>query len=298
MEGYHAGEKSDPAADTLITIQYQKIDLATGEPLEKLTILKEWESSEKSIVTTFYNQFFNPEVRVTHFIPVGINLDYAYEMIIAKCKKYNLPPVTSHQLYYERPRLDLGPVLVLLNDGRFAGARLDTFSSKKSDSGRINKWYEKKEFKPIEHTLQDEAESFLKLFQYLSKYKTRLGITRKGETSPRETCAKNTPPPLQKRHFPLIQNPRHHLSGHQRNKQTRENLLPIKVRHNSQKLNPGLPGNLLRKQHPLISDLPHHVTSSSNIRLRKRMTGKSTGRNFRFTFLEAEHFKRFRSIPR
>jgi hypothetical protein len=132
-------------------------------------------------VTTFYNQFFNPEVRVTHFIPVGINLDYAYEMIIAKCKKYNLPPVTSHQLYYERPRLDLGPVLVLLNDGRFTGARLDTFSSKKSDSGRINKWYEKKEFKPIEHTLRNEAESFLKLFQYLSKYKTRLGIAKKGK---------------------------------------------------------------------------------------------------------------------
>lgn len=181
MEGYHAGEKSDPADDTLITIQYQKIDLATGEPLEKLTILKEWESSEKSIVTMFYHQFFHPEVRVTHFIPVGVNLDYAYEMIIAKCKKYHLPLLSSHQLYYERPRLDLGPVLVLLNDGRFAGARPDTFSSKKSDAGRINKWYEKKEFKPIEHTLRDEAESFLKLFQYLSKYKTRLGIARKGK---------------------------------------------------------------------------------------------------------------------
>jgi hypothetical protein len=181
MEGYHAGEKPDPAVDTVITIQYQKIDLTSGEPLEKLTILKEWESSEKSIVTTFYNQFFRPEVRVTHFMPVGMNLDYAYEMIVAKCKKYNLPPITSHQLYYERPRLDLRSVLVLLNDGRFAGARLDTFSSKKSDAGRINTWYEKKEFKPIEHTLRDEAETFLKLFQYLSKYKTRLGITRKGK---------------------------------------------------------------------------------------------------------------------
>ncbi len=193
MEGYHTGEKPDPATDTLITIQYQKIDLTSGEPLEKLTILKEWESSEKSIVTTFYNLFFSPKVRVTHFIPVGIHLDYAYEMIIAKCKKYNLPPVTSHQLYYERPRLDLGPVLVLLNDGRFAGARLDAFSSKKSDAGRINTWYEKKEFKPIEHTLRDEAESFLKLFQYLSKYKTRLGIARKGKPAPEKPEQKTLP---------------------------------------------------------------------------------------------------------
>ena len=126
MEGYHAGEKPDPAVDTLITIQYQKIDLTSGEPLGELTILKEWESSEKSIVTTFYNQFFKPEMPVTHFIPVGMSLDYEYEMIIAKCKKYNLPAITSHQLYYQRPRFDLRPVIVLLNDGRFAGARLDS----------------------------------------------------------------------------------------------------------------------------------------------------------------------------
>lgn len=193
MEGHHAGEKPDPATDTLITIQYQKIDLASGEPLEKLTILKAWESSEKSIVTTFYNQFFRPEVSPTHFIPVGIDLNYAYEMIIAKCKQYHLPEISSHRLYYERPRLDLGPVLVLLNDGRFAGARLDAFSSKKSDAGRINKWYENKEFTPIERTLHDEAEAFLKLFQYVSKYKTRLGIERKGKKA-REMPAETTVP--------------------------------------------------------------------------------------------------------
>jgi hypothetical protein len=181
MEGYHAGDKPNPATDTVITIQYQKIDLTTGEPLEKLTILKAWEDSEKSIVTRFYNQFLKAGIPVTHFIPVGINLDYAFELILAKCRQYHLPALTSHQLYYQRPRFDLAPVIVLLNDGRFKGASLDTFSAKKSDAGRINTWYERKEFKPIEHTLQDEAETFLKLLQYLSKYKTRLGVTRKGE---------------------------------------------------------------------------------------------------------------------
>ena len=193
MGGYHAGEKPDPAVDTLITIQYQKIDLTSGEPLEKLTILKAWESSEQSIVTTLYNQFFKPEMPVTHFIPVGMNLDYAYEMIISKCKKYNLPAITSHQLYYQRPRFDLAPVIVLLNDGRFAGASLDSFSSKKSDAGRINKWYNSKDFKKIEHTLQDEAETFLKLLQYLSKYKTRLGIARKGKTAHQKPAQTTTP---------------------------------------------------------------------------------------------------------
>jgi hypothetical protein len=185
LSGYHTGEKPDPATDALIAIQYQKIDLTTGEPLEKLSVLMAWESSEEQVVKEFYQRFLRPELAVTQFIPVGMNLDYAYEMLIAKCRQYNLPAITSRQLYYQRPRLDLAPVIVLLNDGRFAGASLNVFTAKKSDTGRVNTWYEKKEFKKIAKTLRDEAESFLKLLQYLSKYKTRLGIARKAETGSR-----------------------------------------------------------------------------------------------------------------
>jgi hypothetical protein len=193
IEGHHTGEKPDPSADTIIAIQYQKIDLTSGEPLEKVTILKAWESSEKDIVTRFYHEFLRPGLSATHFIPVGMNLDYAFEQLIAKCRLYHLPELTSRQLYYQRPRFDLAPVIVLLNDGRFAGASLDTFSSKKSDAGRISTWYEKQEFKQILYTLQDEAETFLRLLQYLSKYKTRLGVTRKGETA-RHRPAETTSP--------------------------------------------------------------------------------------------------------
>ena len=181
MEGYHTGEKPDPAVDKLITIQYQKIDLTTGEPLGELTILKEWESSEQAIITTFYNEFLKTGTPVTHFIPVGMSLDYEYEMIIAKCRQYNLPAITSHQLYFQRPRFDLRSIVVLLNDGRFAGARLDLFSSKKYDGSHMRKWYESKDFKKIEHFVREETEAVLKLLQYLSKYKTRLGITKKEE---------------------------------------------------------------------------------------------------------------------
>ena len=181
MEGYHTGEKPDPAVDKLITIQYQKIDLTTGEPLGELTILKEWESSEQAIITSFYNEFLKTGTPVTHFIPVGMSLDYEYEMIIAKCRQYNLPAITSHQLYFQRPRFDLRSIVVLLNDGRFAGARLDLFSSKKYDGSHMRKWYESKDFKKIEHFVHEETEAVLKLLQYLSKYKTRLGITKKEE---------------------------------------------------------------------------------------------------------------------
>jgi hypothetical protein len=207
IEGHHAGEKPDPASDTLIAIQYQKIDLTTGEPLGALAILKAWESSEKEIVTTFYHQFFRQDLPVTHFIPVGMNLDYAYEMIIAKCRKYNLPAITSHQLYYQRPRFDLGSVIILLNDGRFTGAGLDTFSSKKSDAGRINKWYESNDFRKIEHALREEAETFLRLLQYLSRYKTRLGIARKGASPPRKPSHPTPPSRTEKELPPYTESP-------------------------------------------------------------------------------------------
>ena len=195
MEGYTVGEKPDPTVDTLISIQYQKIDLTSGEPLGELKILKVWESSEQSIVTAFYNQFFKPEMPVTHFIPVGMMLDYEYEMIISKFRKYNLPMITSYQLYYQRPRFDLRPVIVLLNDGRFTGASLDAFSPKKYDDSHMKKWYEKKEFKKIEHYIGEETAAFLKLLQYLNKYKTRLGITKK-EDYGHQKAAHTMPPSI------------------------------------------------------------------------------------------------------
>ncbi|MDO9323327.1 MAG: hypothetical protein Q7T80_00035, partial [Methanoregula sp.] len=201
MEGYNAGEKHDPALDTLLTIQYQKIDLTTGEPLGALTILKDWESSEESIVTPFYNQFFKPDLPVTHFIPVGMNLDYEFELLLAKVKKYNLPAISSHHLYYKRPRFDLWSIIVLLNDGRFTGARLDAFSPKKFDESHMKKWFEKKDFKKIEHYIREETEGFLKLLQYLTKYKTRLGITKKVAASS-EAPEPITPPVRTERSLP------------------------------------------------------------------------------------------------
>jgi hypothetical protein len=215
MEGHHTGEKPDPAEDKLITIQYQKIDLTSGEPLGELTILKEWESSEKTIITTFYNQFFKPEMPVTHFIPVGMNLDYEYEMMIAKLKKYNLPVITSYQLYFQRPRFELRPIVVLLNDGRFTGARLDAFSSKKYDGSHMKKWYEKTEFKKIEHFIKEETEAFLKLLQYLNNNKHRMGITKKGvsgipktEESPASSRPEKTSALKQKSWEPEVQAPK------------------------------------------------------------------------------------------
>jgi hypothetical protein len=185
LDGIKTGEKSDPATDKLVTLMYQKIDLTTGEPLDVPVILRVWEHSELEIVTSFYNQFFRPGTPVTQFIPVGLNLDYAYEMLVTLFRKYGLSPPTSHELWYQRPRFDLRPVIVLLNNGRFAGANLDAFSLKKGEDRHMEKWYDKKEFGRIEHYVREETARFLKVLQYLSRNKTRMGITVKEERTPK-----------------------------------------------------------------------------------------------------------------
>ena len=193
IEGMRTGEKSDPATDKLVSIQYQKIKQTTGEPLDVLVICREWESSEKEVVTAFYNTFFRPGTPVTEFIPVGMNLDYAYEMLLALFRKYQLTPPSSYELYYQRPRIDLRPIIVLLNDGRFVGASLDAFSIKKGEDRHMEKWYGKQEYGRIEHYVREEASRFLKVFQYLSKYKSRLGITVK-ETPASRKAPRSTAP--------------------------------------------------------------------------------------------------------
>jgi hypothetical protein len=195
IDGIKSGERSDPATDRLVTLQYQKIDLTTGEPLDALVILREWEHPEQEIVTTFYNQFFRPGTPVTQFIPVGLNLDYAFEMLVALFRKYGLLPPSSHELYYQRPRFDLRPIIVLLNNGRFAGANLDAFTLKKGEDRHMEKWYDKKEYGRIEHYVREEAARFLKVLQYLSRHKSRLGIAVKEARSPGKNPRPTTPAP-------------------------------------------------------------------------------------------------------
>jgi hypothetical protein len=196
IEGVKTGEKTDPATDKLVTLLYQKIDLTTGETLDVMVIHRVWESSEKEIVTTFYNQFFRPGTPVTQFIPVGLNLDYTYEMLVALFRRYGLAQLTSYELYYQRPRFDLRPIVILLNNGRFAGASLDAFSLKKGEDRHMEKWCDKKEFGRVEHYVREEATRFLKVLQYLSKNKSRMGIALKEAHAAKQTPL--TPPPAER----------------------------------------------------------------------------------------------------
>lgn len=169
IETYSPGEKPNPETDKIITIQFQRIDLRTGEPKEELIILKEWESSEKEIVTQLFNRFFRDGLIIWDFVPVGFNLNFEWEFLISKFEKYLGKRLTSKDLHYKIPHLDLKPIIVLLNDGNFVGAKLDRFSNKPHDGKKVKEWYEKKQYDKIEQYIRDETKAFLGFYKKIKR---------------------------------------------------------------------------------------------------------------------------------
>jgi len=169
IETYSPGEEPNPETDKIITIQFQRIDLRIGEPKEELIILKEWESSEKEIVTQFFNRFFRDGLSIWNFVPVGFNLNFEWEYLISKFEKYLSKRFTSKDLHYKIPHLDLKPIIVLLNDGNFVGAKLDRFSNKPHDGKKVKEWYEKKQYDKIEQYIRVETKAFLDFYKKIKR---------------------------------------------------------------------------------------------------------------------------------
>ncbi len=171
IETYSPGEKPDPDSDKIITFQYQRMDIRTGKPIGQLIILKEWESSEETIVKTIHNQFFNPELSPWNFIPIGFGLHYEWEFLISKFNKYLQRKITSRELHYSRPHIDMKSVLVLLNGGSFKGASLENFSNKPmGENKKIKEYYEQKNYDAIVKYIENEAGSAMEFMQAFLSY--------------------------------------------------------------------------------------------------------------------------------
>ncbi len=162
IETYSPGEFPDPKKDKIISIQFQKIDLDTGEAIGKLQILREWEEGEEEIVKFIHKWFFtrNP----WQFIPIGFNLNFEWNFLFYKFKKYNLTITELSDFYDKYPQIDLKPFAVI-KKGTFIGASLSSISEKEEDGNIIKIYYENKEFDKIENYIKIEAESFIKLYK-------------------------------------------------------------------------------------------------------------------------------------
>ena len=151
----------DAENDHILTIQYQKIGLASGKPEGPLTILKSWTDNkgeegiiEKIIPLVMSENPFS-------FVPIGNNLNFEYTFLVSKINHYKKLDIDI-SYFHNRPSIDLKPVMVLLNGGRFKGYNL--ILNKSGSGSSIPQWYTKKEFNNITEYIIDETTKFTSFY--------------------------------------------------------------------------------------------------------------------------------------
>lgn len=153
--------------DKIITIQYQRVDIGNGKPMEDLTILKEWEdnSSEEKIVKQIKPLLTS---NVWDFVPIGCGLHFENKFLKSKLKKYFNFDFSADD-FLGRPKIDLGIIGVILNGGKFYGSSLGNFSSKIDKGYIVPSLYRKKEYDNIIDYIKNETEAYLEIWQKLLK---------------------------------------------------------------------------------------------------------------------------------
>ena len=167
----------DPNKDKIITIQYQELDMHTGEPIGELIILKEWESSEKDIIKKFVIDSRILDTYAFSFVPIGYNLTFEHNFLKRRAQINDLTEVDIlHQ-----PFIDLRAIGILMNKGQFKGSGLDKITGKQSDGSKIPLLYENKQYDEIIAYIEQETEEFLKFNVWLYKEMPQLHIKFKEE---------------------------------------------------------------------------------------------------------------------
>jgi len=166
----------NPKLDKIITIQYHELDRGTGRAIGELVILKEWESSEREILSHFINKSGISEDYDFAFIPTGYNLGFEHNFLKERTALHSFNPIDI----LNKPFIDIRAIGILMNKGEFKGSGLDKISGKKTNGQNIPLWYAKKEYAKIIDYIQNEASSFIHLNSWLySKMPTWLEEYRK-----------------------------------------------------------------------------------------------------------------------
>lgn len=155
---------TDLEKDRIITIQFQELDSKTGKAIGDLTILKAWESSEEQISKAFL-KIFQPDYP-WNFIPIGTNLSFDFFILNKRWKQYNIN-VSLKTLLYNHPYLDIRPILILANGGKFKEATLENLGYKNHAGSDIPVWYAAKDYEAIEKYIIEEAKGFIDFYQLM-----------------------------------------------------------------------------------------------------------------------------------
>jgi len=149
-------EGEDPQQDRLVTIQFQQLsdDL---RPIGTLTVLAEWEWGEKEILRIAIAKGLLE--KSWDFVPVGNRLRFDLTFLMERAllhKVKDWSPPELRRFWFDKPMLDLGPVLVLMNAGKFDGSSIENFVDKRP-SGDVPALYRQGKFGDILDYVNQEA---------------------------------------------------------------------------------------------------------------------------------------------
>ncbi len=168
----------DPIHDRIVTIQYQQLE--GGEPVGNFNVLTEWEWGEKEIIRSILEKGLLDVG--WDFVPVGNRLRFDITFIVERADMHKLhswEPAELKYYLFNKPMLDLWPVLVLMNRGRFEGSSLTSFTNKRSASGVVPTLYNRGEYKEILRYIQEERDALLDLYQEVRSVLSTLGDRRR-----------------------------------------------------------------------------------------------------------------------
>ena len=151
--------------DEIITIQWQRLNGFTGEPIGELNILKRWESSEEEILKQFLPKL---NCRPFDFIFIGKNLFFDFCMLNERLKHYSSGEIDLRCLH-ERVSLDIKPILVMMNNGNFRGYDKVLPKTNPMTNDKIPQLFLDGKYPEIVQYIEDETKDFIKAYQMFKK---------------------------------------------------------------------------------------------------------------------------------
>jgi len=151
--------------DEIRTIQWQRLNGFTGEPIGELNILKSWESSEDEIIKTFLP---NLRCKPFDFIFVGKNLLFDFCLLNQRVKHYEIGELNLRWLH-KRVWLDIKPILVIMNNGNFRDCDKVLPKTNPLTNDKIPQLIIEMKYPQVIQYIKDEAEDFIKAYQIFKK---------------------------------------------------------------------------------------------------------------------------------
>ena len=160
----------NPETSKIITIQFQELDSITGEAKGELVILKSWESSEKEIIEKFIKLTDICGDFQWSFVPHGYNLKFENDFLMKRSEFYGLPKINI----LKRPSVDLYPIGLMMNNGKFKGSGLNQISGKIGTGMDVLEMYAFDAYDKIEEYIKKEAQEYIRFYSWLKKRMPKL----------------------------------------------------------------------------------------------------------------------------